>query len=100
MGMIKLKNGAQEVEPLVRINTLLIYEIFNEDPICFFEFSALVKDHKHKVFGGESTLKPAINRGLVTVKDGKFQIHQSIRNITESMIVGEGFDMTLQRPEE
>ena len=91
--VVKLKNGSEEAEPLVRVTIMSLRMLMESDPIAFYELFELCKDRNHKMFGnaGEKLAK----LGLVGAAG---HVHDSIRNIVLSAVEGEGLDMCLVSP--
>ena len=97
MKLIKLKNGTEEVEVLVKSTMGSLRGMIHSNPIHFLEFVYLVRDKNHEVWGGETTLQSFIAIGLM---NEDLTIHGSIRNIVLSAVEGDGLDMCLVNPKE
>ena len=95
---VRLKNGIEEAKPLVAVVMLSLESLFKEGKgIVFYELVEICKDSNHKPWGtaiGED-LK---NLSLASEVDGKWLVHDSIRNIVLSAAEGEGLDLRLVNP--
>src|SRR3989338_5617614 len=87
--LVKLKNGSEEAEPLVRVTMMSLQHLMGENPIAFYELVELCKNRNHKMFGNTNE----ILERLSMVSNGF--VHGSIRNIVLSAVKGEGLDMQL-----
>ena len=92
MDVIKLKNGTEEVEPLVRVTMMSLRSLMSVNPVAFYELVELCKDRTHVLFG--NTGKVLEERSLV--QNGV--VHDSVRNIVLSAVTGEGLEMRLTSP--
>jgi len=101
--LVKLKNGSEEFEPLVKVTMALLVTMFKfreGKPIgalLFYELVEFCKDSSHKFFGnmGEDLKELTL---LTAASDGKYQVHESIRNIVLSAAEGEELDLCLVNP--
>ena len=93
MDTVTLKNGTIEFEPLVRATYMSIGQLFNNEPIAFVELVELCKDRDHELFGNtEEVLKAR------TLLQPNGTVHESVRNVVQSAVQGEGLEMTLTWP--
>jgi hypothetical protein len=74
MQMIRLKNGSEEAEPLVKVIMLSLNSLLETKPIVAYELVMKCRDRNHKLFGisGEDLKKLAL-----IGEDG--QPHDSVR---------------------
>lgn len=93
MNVLKLRNGAEEAEPLVKVTMLSLQRLFQEKPIVAYELRELCKNPQHQLFGNAGNDLKALN---LVQEDGR--IHDSIRNIVLSAFEGEGLGMTMISP--
>lgn len=100
MDIVKLKNGTQEHPAAIQVTMIALQILFETEPIRFYEVACLAKDPKHVIFGGKTSMKTAIELGLVSELGDTFSMPIIVRNVILSAVEGEGFDMTLKRPEE
>jgi predicted NBD/HSP70 family sugar kinase len=96
--MVKLKNGAEEAEPVVKLVVMSIRTLLEsgkmEDTLAFFDLVSKARDPRYKVF---SPVQENILKRLALLQpDGN--IHESIRNVVLSAVVGESFEMRLVSP--
>lgn len=89
---VVLKNGAEEVEPLVAVVMMSLRTLLRENPIAFFELVQLCKDRNHKPFGTTGTILEQTS----LIQNGV--LHDSVRNIVLSAVEGEGLEMRLTSP--
>ncbi len=93
--MVKLKNGAEEVMPLVALTVMRLERLLKDAPMALYELAEMARDREHKPWGktGDEFL------GLATPNDdGTYAMHDSIRSIVVSAAEGEGLDMRLVNP--
>lgn len=97
MDTFLLRNGTEEVEPLVVTVMTSLRLIFERQPIAFYELVMFCRDDRHRLFGTSGD--ELVRRGLLD-SDGSdgFRVHDSIRNIVLSAADGEGLEMTLINP--
>lgn len=88
-----LKNGTEEVAPLVKMTMLLLHKLIKENPIALYELAMVCRDSKHIPFGDT---EEELRKQKLLQLDGK--VHSSIRNVVLSAVVGDGFDMSLVNP--
>jgi hypothetical protein len=93
MSTVTLKNGSEEVQPLVTATMLSLRSLVQDKPIVFYELVMKCRDRNHRFFG--SSGQTLTDLGLVEADGG---IHESIRNIVLSATEGEGLEMTLGSP--
>jgi hypothetical protein len=93
MQTIKLKNGAEEADMLVRVTTAILASLMEENPILFYELVMKARDSRHECFGktGEELRK----REFI---DQNGRMHDSLRNVIVSAVSGDGLEMTLGSP--
>ena len=84
-----LKNGAEEALQLVHVAMVSLKKLINDEPIVFYELVMCCRDRNHVPFG--NTAEKLQARAL-------FPIHDSIRNVVLSSVVGDGLDMALGNP--
>ena len=93
METVRLKNKTEEVEGLVAITMMTLGRLIEESPIVFYELVMKCRDRGH-VFWGDAA-KVLRDYNLIEY-DG--DVHQSLRNIVTSAVVGDGLDMRLVSP--
>lgn len=91
MKMLKLKNGAEEAQPLVMMVMQMLQRLAEEKPILLIDFAMKCRDASYEICGGEDELA-----ALSLIKSG--YIHDSVRNIVLSAVTGEGAEMALGDP--
>lgn len=87
---MKLRNGSEEAEPLVRSVRMAMFRLFDEKPIAFHELVELAKDENHRPFG--KTPDCLLGFDLI---DGDGKMHSSTRNIVLSSIDGDGLELRI-----
>ena len=92
MNTIKLKNGAEEPEPLVVMTVYSLERLLDSKPIAFYELTQFCRNPNHTLWG---STKPLLET-LGLVQDG--QVHDSVRNVVLSAVVGDDLDMSLESP--
>lgn len=95
MQTVKLKNGAEEVVPLINITMVSLQSLMTSSHIALYELVEVCKDKNHKPFGNAEVILKEL---ALMELDGT--IHKSIENIVLSAIDGESFDMHLVNPVE
>lgn len=101
--LVKLKNGSEEFEPLVKTTMLVLEKMFEfrEDKplgsLLFYELVEFCKDSNHKFFGNMGKDLEELTL-LTVVSEGKYQVHGSIKNVVLSAAEGEGLDLCLVNP--
>ena len=95
MNILKLKNGSEECEPVVKVTMLSIQQLMKGLPgaIDAYELVEKCKDPSHKMFGDSE--KHLIDVGLM---EGPGRIHDSIKNIVLSSALGEGLELRFGDP--
>lgn len=95
MNILKLKNGSEEAEPLVKGIMMILNQLMQGLPgaIDAYELVEKCKDPSHKMFGDSE--KHLIDIGLM---DGLGRIHDSIRNVVLSSAIGEGLELRFENP--
>lgn len=89
---LALRNGSVEAEALVEMIMRNLRDLFETDPIVFYELAHLCRDKNHDLFAGADTLRKL---NLLRA-DGT--VHESIRNIVVSATEIEGSDVILVDP--
>jgi hypothetical protein len=90
--LTKLKNGSQELDTMVIVTMRSLQHLAKNDPITLYELVEKCKDKDHVIWGDcESNIKAL---GLMT----RVGVHESIKNITLSAVIGTGLDITLCSP--
>lgn len=95
MDILKLKNGAEEAAPLVRITMMSLNQLMQGLPgaVDAYELVEKCKDQAHVMFGDSE--QHLIDVGLM---EGPNRIHDSIRNVVLSAAVGEGLQLHFENP--
>lgn len=94
---VRLKNGTDEVKPLVAIVMHSLHRLFDTGKgMVVYELASLCRNPDHKPFG--STGEELKSLELVSEANGKWYVHGSIRNIVLSAVQGEGLDMGIRSP--
>lgn len=92
---VKLKNGAEEAEPLVRI-VMMSLQKMQEDVAGITLFYDLVMRCRNPQSEMWDSQLAKLKEWALLEQDG--QPHDSIQNIVESAVVGEELQMQLQNP--
>lgn len=93
MQMVRLKNGAEEAEPLVAVTMMSLRNLLQQSPIAFYELVMLCRKPGHKLFGNADKELKALS-----LVDPSGHVHDSIRNIVLSATSGEGLNLSLGSP--
>lgn len=93
MQTVILKNGAEEVLPVVTATMMSLDHLVQEHPIAFYELVMKCRDHKHRFFGNAAEILQDLH-----LVESNGSIHDSIRNVVLSAATGDGFDMSLGSP--
>lgn len=95
MDVVKLKNGSEEVKPLVMATMMSIRELMAGLPgaLDAYALVELCRDRNHKMFG--NSLENLQKLGLI---EASGNVHDSVRNVVLSAAVGEGADMYFGNP--
>jgi hypothetical protein len=95
MKVLKLKNGSEEIEPLVMATMTQIRKLMSGLPgaLDAYERVQLCKDRKHEMFG--DSLKNLQNLALI---ESSGSVHDSIRNVVLSAAVGDGLELHFENP--
>ena len=93
MEAVTLKNGAQELDIQVRAVMVSLEDLLGKNPIAFYELVMKCRDWNHQFFG--NTGRELRDLALVQ-SDGN--VHDSIRNVVLSAVVGDDLEMTLGSP--
>lgn len=106
MATVRLKNGTEEVKPLVAATMITLNKLMSEHPLALYDLAMYCRDNSYDWFGDNDILCGRF--GLVTLspEDGDppgarrtvAGIHQSIRNIVISATEGDGVDLSLVDP--
>ncbi len=94
LGMVKLKNGAEEHLGVVRAVYISLISLMETKPITFYELVMKARDPKHQLFS-DRIRQDLQDLGLLESDDS---MHDSIRNIVVSSAEGEDLDMRLVSP--
>lgn len=93
METVILRNGAEEVKPLVAIVMSLLEHVANERPFALYDLVMRCRDLSYQFFGdNEEYLRE------LKLVDQNGIIHDSDRNVILSAVGGEGMDMVLRSP--
>jgi hypothetical protein len=95
--IVKLKNGAEEAEPIVTVVMMRLQSMMESgdlvDAMLVYDLVMKCRDDSYRFFGeNETKLK---NMALVE-HDGR--VHDSIRNVILSSVVGDGLEMRIESP--
>ena len=93
MNIVRLRNGAQEAEPLVRTTMMILDNLLETKPIVAYELVMKCRDKNHKLFGQSGA--DLQNLSLVDANGG---VHDSVRNIILSAAEGDGLNMQFVSP--
>ena len=91
--VFKLKNGAEEVKPLVAVTVMALERVLEDRPFAFYDLVRKVRDSRHEIFA--PSMEYLTKRGLL---EPNGSVHDSVRNIVLSAVTGEGFDLILGNP--
>lgn len=95
--MVTLKNGTSEVASLVAVTMHSINKLTDDGfGIAIFELVELSRNPQHVPFGNAGDKLKAFS--LASEKDGKWTVHNSIRNVVLSAASGEGMDVQIGDP--
>jgi len=94
MEIVTLKNGATEADVTVFAAMASLDSLMKKNPMALYELTQKCRDENHKVFNEH--LELVLKDGCLMEQDGK--IHESIKNIVLSAVVGDGLDMILDSP--
>lgn len=103
METVLLKNGVEEVKPLVAGTMLSLRTLLKDQPMAFYELVELCRDATHQIWGDLSEELEKVGLiSLHTLESGSIVpiVHSSIRNIVISAVSGSGLDMALKSPVE
>ena len=95
---VRLKNGAEERPAIVQQVMRVLHNLLDEpmDAIAGFELCELARNRGHVPFGNAGD--KLLATGLVTEADGRYHMHDSIRNVLVSACEGDGADMAIVNP--
>jgi hypothetical protein len=91
--VVKLKNGAELQKSLVITISISIKQLFETRPIAAYELVMKCRNPNHRLFG--QTGKDLQDAALL---DSANRVHDAIRNVVLSGVIGEGFGMTWTSP--
>lgn len=95
--MVTLKNGTSEVASLVAVTMQSINKLTEDGfGVAVFELVTLCRDRNHVPFGNTGDKLKAFS--LASENDGKWTVHDSIRNIVLSAASGEGMNVEVGNP--
>jgi len=93
MELIRLKNGSEEADVLVYSAMGSLKVLADDQPNALYELVMKCRDNNHVFFGDTGNILK--ERHLIE-PDGR--VHDSLRNIVLSAVVGDGLEMCLQSP--
>jgi hypothetical protein len=93
METVKLKNGSEEVEALVKVTMISLGGLFEEKPLVFYDLVMYCRDNSYEWFGHNQSICKELS---LLLPDGS--VHDSIKNIVLSAAVGSDLDMRLVSP--
>jgi hypothetical protein len=95
MEVVKLKNGSEEVKPLVMATMMSIRKLMAGLPgaLDAYELVELCRDRNHKMFGNSQ--KSLQKLGLI---EASGSVHDSVRNVVLSAAVGDGLELHFENP--
>jgi hypothetical protein len=91
-----LKNGTEEHPALVQSTMMHLRELLHKSPMAAFELCYLCRDKTHVPFGNSG--EKLLGTGLVDNQDGRWHVHNSIRNVVLSACESDGLDLTIGSP--
>lgn len=91
METVRLKNGTEEAEGLVVAIMLALNNLIDRNAIAFYEFVMKCRNPDHEFFGDCAEHM----KGLL---EANGSVHESIRNIVNSAVVGDELDMRIVNP--
>lgn len=94
MKIARLKNGSEEVESLVTVTMIALKSLLNTNPMVLYELNEKCKNSERKFFN--QAMELALRDLALIGVDGK--VHNSIKNIVLSAIIGEGISLALVSP--
>ncbi len=93
MNVVKLKNGAEEAEPLVTVMMMSLANLMKERPLALYDLAMKCRDKNYQFFGDNE--KHLQDLELVGISG---DIHSSVRNVVLSAVHGDDLDMALSSP--
>lgn len=93
MELVKLKNGAEESDKAVAVITISLEHLFTTMPVLAYDLVMKCRDADYRLFGNTAVLLH--ERGLM---DTSGHVHETIRNVVLSAVIGDGVEMTLTNP--
>ncbi len=93
MDTVKLKNGSEEAEVIVKATIISLRSLFQNTFIALFELTEKCKNENHVIFGNNADIIKGY--GLCQSDES---VHDSIKNVVLSAIEGEGLEMKLVSP--
>lgn len=100
MDTVKLKNGDEVPAGLAAGTMYSLKRLLVEHPVALHELVMASRDRGHVLFGNASSVLGELNLIQETEADGTAVVHGAIRSIVLSAVTGEGFDMSIDSPEE
>jgi hypothetical protein len=94
--IVRLRNGAEVPEPLVRTTQLAIELLMGTDPIALYELVQVARDPAHVMFGLSGP--HCADLSLTEQQAGRWVARNAVRDIVLSATEGEGFDLSLCNP--
>lgn len=92
--MRKLKNGSEILTPIVVTTMMSLELLMTRNPAAFYELVQKCRDNTHKMFGNtESVLEE-----LALISRPTGSVHDFVRNIVLSAVVGDDLEMQLGNP--
>ena len=103
INVVRLRNGAEEAEPLVTTLAAVLGGMFRELPgmLDVYELVMLARDRSHEIHGGVEgphADRLVAARLLDRAHDHSLTMHGSTRNIVLSMFKGEGLGLSMVDP--
>jgi hypothetical protein len=97
-GQVRLRNGDEVPEVLVRVTEISLIRLLEREPIAFWELVLACRDRDHVLFG--SAVAALHDLSLIERVDGqgRAQIHDCTRSIVLAATEGEGFGIGLRNP--
>lgn len=93
---VRLTNGSEEEVPLIKMTVFILKSLIERDPAAVFELVALCRDRTHSPWGDTGARLKELK--LISESEGRWHVHDSIRNVVLSACKGEGMDMVLVDP--
>ena len=90
---VKLRNGKEEIESLVWSTGTSLKELLKKKPMALYHLVMKCRDHNYQLT--DKVAEYLKSQDLI-LQDGT--VHDSIKNIVLSTVVGEGINMELVSP--